>query len=184
MERMLHNLKCSSRTSELCAESVRGFVFECIKQIAEVLDVFVNEIMSKCVMECTEDAGLEEVYDLIRKCEHGLVVVVDSHAHRVPIGVVSERSICEQIIVRGRNPRNLTAGTVIDSRIKTVREDDLIETIGMDEARSLSAIVVTDSNRQVSGVLALNDLSAARAVTRIPTATRPVPEIPAFGWVQ
>ena len=51
--------------------------------------MFVKEIMSRCVMECTEDTGLEEVYDLIKKCDHGLVVVVDSHAHRVPIGVVS-----------------------------------------------------------------------------------------------
>ena len=45
----------------------------------------VSEIMSRCVTVCTEDTGLEEVYELIQKCEHKLVVVVDSNAHRVPI---------------------------------------------------------------------------------------------------
>jgi predicted transcriptional regulator len=145
--------------------------------------MFVREVMSRCVMECTEDMQLEEVFDLIKKCEHGLVVVLDSYAHRVPIGIVSERSICEQIIARGRNPRNLFAGVVIDSHIKTVREDDLIESIDLEETKSIAAIVVTDGNRQVSGILALNDLRAARAVTRI-AAAEDAREIPAFGWVQ
>ena len=145
--------------------------------------MFVNEIMSRCVMECTEDMGIEEVYELIKKCEHGLVVVLDSYAHRVPIGVVSERSICEQIIARGRNPRGLLAGHVMDSHIRTVREQDLIEGIDLDETKSAAAIIVTDANRQVSGVLALKDLRAALTVTRIPSA-RAVREIPAFGWVQ
>jgi len=40
----------------------------------------VSEIMSKCVTVCTEDTGLEEVYELIQKCAHKLVVVVDSNA--------------------------------------------------------------------------------------------------------
>jgi CBS-domain-containing membrane protein len=145
--------------------------------------MFVRDIMSRCVMECTEDAGLEEVYELIKKCEHGLVVVVDSHAHRVPIGVVSERSICEQIIARGRTPRNLFAGAVIDPRIKTVREDDLVESVDVREADPLPAIIVTDDNRRVSGIVAANELRAARVRSRR-RATGHVREIPAFGWVQ
>ena len=145
--------------------------------------MFVKEVMSRCVMECTEDMRLEEVVELIKKCEHGLVVVLDSYAHRVPIGIVSERSICDQIIARGRNPRNLFAGVVIDSHIKTVREDELIESINLDETKSIAAIVVTDANRQVCGILALNDLRAVKAGRRIP-ATTSVNEIPASGWVQ
>lgn len=145
--------------------------------------MFVRDIMSRCVMECTEDLGLEEVYELVKKCEHGLVVVVDSHAHRVPIGVVSERSICEQIIVRGRTPRNLFAGAVIDPRIKIVREDDLVDSVEVEDATSLTAIVVTDGDKQVSGILAANDLRAARAISARP-AGAPASEIPAFGWVQ
>lgn len=145
--------------------------------------MFVRDIMSRCVMECTEDLGLEEVYELIKKCAHGLVVVVDSHAHRVPIGVVSERSICEQLIVRGRTPRNLFAGAVIDPRIKIVRENDLVKALDIDDAESLSAIVVTDGSKKVSGILTASDLRAARAIGAR-RAAAPVREIPAFGWVQ
>ena len=151
--------------------------------------MFVSEIMSKCVTECTEDAGLEEVYDLIRKCEHGFVVVVDSHAHRVPIGVVSERSICEQIIVRGRNPKTLFAGAVLDSKIKRVSQTDLVESLDVADL-TLTAIVVTDSNRQVCGLIpntivrAIATRGLQSCVPNDARGSQSADEIPAFGWVQ
>ena len=157
--------------------------------------MFVSEIMSKCVAECTEDAGLAEVFDLICKCEHGLVVVIDSHAHRVPIGVVSDRSICEQIIARGRNPRNLIAGSVIDSRIRTVVETDLVEGLDFSE-NAVSALVVTDRNRQVCGLVPIATLRAVRRTANSAVSPSRSPQedaksasqtngaIAAFGWVQ
>ena len=156
----------------------------------------ISKIMSKCVAECTEDASLEEVYQLIRKCKHGLVVVVDSEAHRVPIGVVSERSICDQVIVRGKNPRGLTAGSVMDSRIRTVQESEAALAIAHDEAQSLAALVVTDERRQVCGIIPkdkIGQIPGTVAATNSPGAiyvnmsVRHSPatsEIPAFGWIQ
>ena len=122
----------------------------------------VSKIMSKCVAECTEDTALEEVYERLRKCEHGLAVVIDSEAHRVPIGVVSERSICEQLIARGKNPRGLTAGSVMDSRIKTIRESDEFQPLSQDESDSLAAIIVTNEARQVCGIVPKNKIPQVR----------------------
>ena len=155
----------------------------------------VSKIMSKCVVECTEDAPLEQVYEGIRKCEHGLVVVIDSEAHRVPIGIVSERSICEQLIARGKNPRNLTAGAVLDSRIRTVREGDSLDAITVTADEQISAVVVTNEQRQACGIVSKDKLRtiSSRAETNSPglifvnlnvrrsPASR---EIPAFGWIQ
>lgn len=157
--------------------------------------MFVSEIMSTRVSECTEDMRLEEVFDLIRKCDHGLVVVIDSHAHRVPIGIVSERSICEQIIARGRNPRNLSAGSVMDSRIKKVLESDMVERITGTDPAEFAAIVVVDEKRQARGLVSKEKINgfASRAVrtnasrpvvVTVPQArSRRISEIPAFGWV-
>ena len=155
----------------------------------------VRELMSTCVTECTEDATLDQVYEGIRKCEHGLVVVIDSESHRVPIGVVSERSICEQLIRRGKNPRNLSAGAVLDSRIRTVRETDPIESVSISDKDSISAVVVINDRRQVCGIIPKDKLrpAAAPAATRstglifVNTNVRRSPaarEIPAFGWIQ
>ena len=157
--------------------------------------MFASEIMSKCVTECTEDTRLEDVYDRIRQCDHGLVVVVDSLAHRVPIGVVTESSICEQIIARGRNPRSLTAGSVMDSRVRKVVESDRVESIAAN-SNDLTAVVVVDHDRHVCGIISkarLRELSRA-IPSRVPSAriapvaARPhrarISEIPAFGWIQ
>lgn len=161
-----------------------------------VMDMSISEIMSTCVTECTEDTPLDQVYERIRKCEHGIVVVVDSKAHRVPIAVVSERSICEQLIVRGRTARNMTAGDVMDSRIRTVRETDDLGRITPEERDSLAAIIVTNDRREVCGIVPKNQIpviQTAVAATHSPglifvnTNVRRSPaarEIPAFGWIQ
>jgi predicted transcriptional regulator len=154
--------------------------------------MFVSEIMSTCVTECTEDMGLEEVYNLLRECEHGFVVVVDSHAHRVPIGIVSERSICEQIIIRGRNPRSLFAGAVMDSRMTSVMETDLVESIDVADDDVRAAIVVTNSKRQVCGLVSSESLRGRRAVVdglspsirEEAGPSRTIDQMPALGWIQ
>jgi predicted transcriptional regulator len=155
--------------------------------------MFVTEIMSTCVAECTEDMKLEEVFDLIQKCDHGLVVVIDSHAHRVPIGIVNARSICEQIITRGRNPRNLLAGSVMDSRIKKVLETDVVECIT--DTAEYAAIVVVDNKRRISGLVAkekVNEIASvavrrheeAPAAATVPEGpSHAISEIPAFGGI-
>jgi predicted transcriptional regulator len=161
--------------------------------VPEVEVMFVSEIMSQCVMECTEDVGLEEVYDLIGRCEHGLVVVIDSHAHRVPIAIVSARSICEQIIGRERSPRNLVAGSVMDSRIKTVKKTCLVESIADIFNDDISALVVTDSDRRVCGLIPRSAMVSLREALNVssPQIERSgasgqasAAEIPAFGWIQ
>jgi predicted transcriptional regulator len=156
----------------------------------------ISEVMSNCVNECTEDAPLEQVYELILKCKHGLVVVIDSQAHRVPIGVVSERSICEQLIVRGKTARSLTAGSVLDPRIRTVRLSDPLKPLTVEEKESLAAIIVTNENRQVCGIVpkdAIATMPSPVAETHsagqiyVNTSVRSTPasrEIPAFGWIQ
>ena len=154
--------------------------------------MLVSEIMSKCVAECTEDTALGEVYELIQKCDHGIVVVVDSNVHRVPIGVVTERSICEHVIARNKNPRSLSAGSVMVSTIKSVTNTDVVESIRTSDLTSISAIVVTDSDRRVCGLISPRKLASMKRAKRAPEMVfvqenndrrpRRVSEIPAFGW--
>ncbi|MEO8574656.1 MAG: CBS domain-containing protein [Pyrinomonadaceae bacterium] len=158
--------------------------------------MFVSEIVSTCIAECTEDTKLEDVFELIQNSHHGLVVVVDSHAHRVPIGVVTERSICEQIIARGRNPRSLLAGSVMDSRIKKVLNSELVENIAGAHQDDVSAVIAVDENRRICGLVSKESMKRAAPietrnyhptqVTKNPAAQtrlRRISEIPAFGWM-
>ncbi len=148
--------------------------------------MLVSDVMSTCVAECTEDARLEEVFELIQQCDHGFVVVVDSVAHRVPIGVVTEHSICEQIIARGRNPKNLLAGSVIDSRIVKLVSTDLVEKIGEANLADVAAVVVVDESRRVCGLIAKEKIRnlAPLAARRAQSSAERISEISALGWIQ
>jgi len=157
--------------------------------------MFVGDMMSRSIAECTEDTSLERVYELLRNCEHGVVIVVESEAHRVPIGVVTEHSICEQIIARGRNPRTLAAGSVLNSRITKVTESDPVEKLVTRQEDS-AAVIVIDERRQACGIVpeeklrnlptpALATQSLGRIVVNMNQRETPaIIEIPAFGWIQ
>src|SRR3954453_7033167 len=127
----------------------------------------IRDIMTACPAECTEDAPLSEVYELIQKCDHGFVVVLDSSTHRVPIGVVNEHSICEQIVGRGRNPNGLRAGNVMDWRIRGVRHTSSIDQFsGGRESQTDSPMLVTNEKGKFVGIVDNERLQAACIETR------------------
>ena len=150
----------------------------------------IRDISSQCVAECTEDAPLSEVFDLIQKCEHGLVVVLDSPTHRVPLGVVSEHTICERLIAGGRRPKELQAGSVMDTRARRVPASTDVASCGELLRSGSSAILLVDENRQFCGMVTREALASAYRRTTAPPVFAPaaaIPakaEIPAFGWLR
>lgn len=153
--------------------------------------MLVKDVVSKCVAECTEDTPLAEVYELIQKCEHGFVVVLDSTTHRVPLGIVNEHSICEQLIARGRKPKELRAGSVMLSRVRRVSGSTPVERCAELFTNSGSVpILAVDDQRQFCGLVDPQRLeSAVRNASAPPrfslaSAIPGRPEIPVFGWLQ
>jgi CBS domain-containing protein len=159
--------------------------------------MFIKNLATDTVAECTEDTRLAEVYELLQKNSHGYVVVLDSTTHRVPIGVVDEHSICKNVITRPGNPKTLTAGDVMNSRIRRVNDTTPVEACRtMLEGLKDEPILVTDEKRQFLGILDRRGLEAELSRTKIETsntnaefgglASAKTParvEIPAFGWI-
>ena len=101
---------------------------------------------------CTEEMPLYQVYEMLSQGADRLVVVVDSNAHRVPIGVITDRSICDQIILRRRDPRGLTAANVLDSNVIKMRRANLLASSGpVSEQRP---VLVVDRDRRLVGLYA------------------------------
>jgi predicted transcriptional regulator len=158
--------------------------------------MLIKEIMDTAVTECTEDTVLAEVYDLIQQGHKNYVVVVDSSKHRVPIGIVNEHSICENLIRQSRNSKHLYAGNVMSSKIKRICENDQVEDCRDLIATDADAIVVVSDGRQFRGVLepvaireSLDQQAAALARSTFFSGVldHAVPgrvEIPAFGWLK
>ncbi|MEO8648967.1 MAG: hypothetical protein ABI539_07360 [Acidobacteriota bacterium] len=157
--------------------------------------MFLSEFIMTDAPECSEDTDLTRVYEMIQLSPFGFVVVIDSEVHRVPIGIVSEHSICEHLLVRGRSLRGLAAGNVMDQRTKKVVYSATIEEtaalLGDEQPR---VILVMDDKRRFCGIVdpaaVLNAAHSRDVIEDLGTfqprsqSTRlPGGEIPAFGWM-
>ena len=159
--------------------------------------MLIKNLATETIAECTEETGLAEVYELLQNSSHGYVVVVDSTAHRVPIGVVNEHSICKYVIARPRNPKMMTAGDVMNSRIRRLTDSTPVESCrSMLESLKDEPILVTDDKRQFLGILDRRRLEAVLSDTKVTTTntnadfrrlvsvkTPARVEIPVFGWL-
>lgn len=77
----------------------------------------IENIMNTNAITCTEDISLTKVYQLMQENAWDYVVVIESHAHRKPLGVITEHEICLAVIGEGRQPRTLTAGSVMNTDV-------------------------------------------------------------------
>lgn len=156
--------------------------------------MLVSEIMSGC-RECTEDTPVEKVYELIQKCDQGSVVVIDSERHRVPLGIVTGHSICEQIVAKSRSIRGLTAGDVLDWRIKKIPETAAAEECARFIDGSWPAAgVAVDARGRLRGLVSPAEVASMAlaadgtglAIAQSPAVKKAsrVTGIPASGWVQ
>ena len=114
--------------------------------------MLIGELTIKFPPVCKEHTSLEQLYSLLTGTPERLVVVIDGDAHRVPIGVITERSICEQIIGRRRDPRDLSAANVLDCdiiKVETGRDiRDVPRVFGTQKP-----VIVVDSDRRFKGIV-------------------------------
>jgi predicted transcriptional regulator len=157
--------------------------------------MLIKEIMNTCVSECTEDAPLAEVYELVQSSPNGYAVVIDSPLHRVPIGIINEHTICASVVKKAQRSTSTDAGSVMSSRIQRIHENTEIEDCKDLLAKVADAIVVVNDRRQFRGVVDSLELEAAvRRETRKQARStfseilgKAIPasvEIPAFGWLK
>ena len=158
--------------------------------------MLIKEIMDTDVAECTEDAPVAEVYEMIQQSPKNYVVVIDSGQHRVPIGIVNEHSICENIVKYSQNTKGLSAGNVMSVRMHRVYENQQVADCRDAFRNDADAIVVVNDRREFRGVVDPVEIESSdrrhAAVEKTSSffsgmlgqAVPAAVEIPAFGWLK
>jgi predicted transcriptional regulator len=158
--------------------------------------MLIKEIMKTGVCECTEDASLAEVYELITSSPESFVVVVESSQHRVPLGIVNEHTLCENLVKRFRRDRDLYAENLMSSNIEKISENADVRDCSQLLNKEADVFVVVNEKRQFRGVVDAAELERAIAAVgrkersssiaasimghAIPASV----EIPAFEWLK
>lgn len=114
--------------------------------------MFVRDLIDRSPAVCTEDFSVEQLYKLMQEKKQDHVVVIDSKAHKIPIGVVTEHEICDQVVGRGRSPRGMTAANVMNTDfIKADLSSSLADC--RREMADGRRVIVVDNNGSLRGVL-------------------------------
>ena len=122
--------------------------------------MLIKEILPKNPILCTADASLPEVVRLMMENDCPCVPIVESNAHKNPIGVVTEHDICLKSIAAGINPLRITAGRVMNGYFETVSpEKELNECFHLMKEKNLRYLIVADENNVCCGAADYYDVA-------------------------
>ena len=126
--------------------------------------MFIRDIMNTCPVVCTEEMPLVQVYQrmLENDCDH--VAVIDSNSHKIPIGIITEHDICLVTIGKGRHPKDLTAGDVMNTRIAKALDTLTLTNCAdlMQAGVKSKRLLVVDENGALCGTLTDADLERSK----------------------
>jgi CBS domain-containing protein len=121
--------------------------------------MLVKEIMNRNFVVCTEDTSLEKVFELMTENVCDYVSVVESRAHPMPIGTITEHDICLQIVGRGRNPRGMTAANILNTQVvKAIGDLNLNECLNLMQIKSAERVFVVDEDGMLCGTVTRTEI--------------------------
>lgn len=123
--------------------------------------MLIKELLPKDPTLCTTDASLMDLVKLMADNECGCIPIVESKAHKNPIGVVTEHDICHRAVAKGLNPLRTTAGRVMNGNFQTVSsEASLEEGRRLLQAGKARHLVVVNDRNECCGVIPADRLTA------------------------
>ncbi len=126
--------------------------------------MLIKDVMSEVSVVCTEEMSLTNVFNLMLENDCGCIPVVESYAHPVPIGSISEKDICLQIVARNRDPQRLRAGNVMNGNICKVKNTvTVFDCLNLMQNREAERVFVLDSKGAICGTIERSELEAVRS---------------------
>lgn len=122
--------------------------------------MLVREIMAENPACCTEDTNLQKVAQMMVDNDCGCIPVVESHAHKKPIGMITDRDITVRTVARGKNPLDLTASDAMSNNVAAVTPDTTVDDCcKIMEEKQIRRVAVVDENGICCGMVAQADIA-------------------------
>jgi CBS domain-containing protein len=120
----------------------------------------VGEVCSRVVVFAERDMPLVEAARLMREHHVGSLVVVDeTGAGRVPVGMVTDRDIVVAAVAKSVDPRTVAVGEIMAGEVvvaqETDSEFDILRTM---RRRGVRRLPVVDAAGRLVGLITLDDL--------------------------
>ncbi len=119
-----------------------------------------GEICNRIVTVAERDMSLVQAAQLMRDHHVGcLVVVEETGAGRLVVGMLTDRDIVTAVIAQEVDPNTLRVEDVMTSDVVTaLEEDSVMDLLGLMRRKGLRRIPVTTPGRALQGLVTLDDL--------------------------
>jgi CBS domain-containing protein len=119
-----------------------------------------GEICNREVVVTHRDTSLFDAAKLMRDYHVGsLVVVVDRHPDRVPVGILTDRDLIVAVIAKNLDLRSVDVGEVMSAELFTVREQDSIaEVLRLMRERGVRRVPVVTPSGALAGIVTIDDV--------------------------
>ena len=130
--------------------------------------MLIKDVMNEVSVVCTEEMSLTKVFKLMVDNDCACIPVVESFAHQVPIGSISEKDICLNIIAKNRDPQRLSAANVMNGNICKVKNTATIfDCLNLMYNKNAVRLYVTDGKGTICGTIERAELEAIRSKQHI-----------------
>lgn len=118
-----------------------------------------KDIMTENPTFCLPTDSAQKVASLMQEHVCGLIPVVGSESNRKPVGVVTDRDLCLNIVAAGRDPKRVR---VEECMTKTAvccwPEQDVEKCLQLLKENQIRRLPVCDSEGKLIGIIALADI--------------------------
>jgi len=125
----------------------------------------IEDVMVKDVATCFPEDSVQDAATLMASYDTGTLVVLESGEVPRVVGIVTDRDICMAVARQEVAPGDLSIRRVMSSPAHCCRPDDALwELLTLAETYHVRRFPVVDADRQLLGIVSLDD--AAREAAR------------------
>lgn len=119
-----------------------------------------GEICNRMVVVTYRSVALSEAARVMREHHVGsLVVVEETDAGRLPVGMLTDRDIVVSVVAKDLDARNLAVVDAMSAEPVTVREgDSMFDALRLMRQRGVRRVPVTGDKGQLVGIVTVDDV--------------------------
>jgi CBS domain-containing protein len=122
-----------------------------------------GEIMTRNVVCCLPEDTIECAATLMKTEDVGPIPVIESHASRRLIGIITDRDLVVKGIAEGRDAKSTKIRDIMtDHPVACFEKDDVRDAISLMADYQFPSIPVIDDSNHVLGIIARADVAAGR----------------------
>jgi len=119
----------------------------------------VKDVMTKDPTCCVPSDSAQRAAMIMRDEHVGIIPVIENEQSRKVVGVVTDRDLCMNVIAEGRDPKTVTAGECMTTKIVACTPSDSVDkATELMRENQIRRVLVINEQRELVGIVAMADV--------------------------